>query len=140
MVLKILQWNARSLISNGQEFKHFISTQRDKPHLICIQETWLRSEWDFVLHGYVAVRRDRAEGRGGGVGIFVLMGVKYCVVNVGKEQESIRVKVWTEEDEITVINYYNPCQRLSLDILSQIGGEVQGKLIWCGDFNAHSTL
>lgn len=140
MVLKILQWNARSLISNGQECKHFISTQCDKPDLLCVQETWLRPEWDFVLQGYTAVRRDRAEGRGGGVGIFVRTGVKYSVMNLGKEQESIRVKVWTEEDEVTIINYYNPCQKLSLDVLNQIGGEVRGKQIWCGDFNAHSTL
>lgn len=93
-----------------------------------------------MLQGYAVIRRDRADGRGGGVGIFIHMGVKYRVMNIEKEQESIRVKVWTEEGEITIINYYNPCKRLSLDILNQACGQVQGKLIWCEDFNAHSTL
>ena len=34
----ILQWNARSLIANGQEFKGFIEELKDKPDVICIQE------------------------------------------------------------------------------------------------------
>lgn len=39
-----------------------------------------------------------------------------------------------------MINYYNPCSRLTLDILGDIGGQTRGKIVWCGDFNAHSTL
>lgn len=38
MVLILLQWNARSLISNGQEFKKYIDTLEEKPDVICIQE------------------------------------------------------------------------------------------------------
>lgn len=51
MVISILQWNARSLIANGQEFKKFISDLQDKPSVICIQETWLRAKWDFIIQG-----------------------------------------------------------------------------------------
>lgn len=40
----ILQWNARSLISNGLEFKKYISDLGDRPHIICIQETWLKPQ------------------------------------------------------------------------------------------------
>lgn len=57
--LNILQWNARSLVANGQEFKHFISNLQDKPHVICVQETWLKPEWDFNIIGYKDVRRWR---------------------------------------------------------------------------------
>lgn len=39
MGLSILQWNARSLVANGQELKHFIEEQAVKPNIICIQET-----------------------------------------------------------------------------------------------------
>ena len=39
MVISILQWNARSLIANGQELKKFISDLQDKPSIICVQET-----------------------------------------------------------------------------------------------------
>lgn len=40
MVLSILQWNARSLIANGQELKQFIEESPVKPDIICVQETW----------------------------------------------------------------------------------------------------
>lgn len=39
MVLILLQWNARSLISNGLEFKKYIDKLEEKPDVICIQET-----------------------------------------------------------------------------------------------------
>lgn len=60
----ILQWNARSLISNGQEFKKYISDLGDRPHIICIQETWLKPQLDFInfiIQGYTAIRNNRMD-------------------------------------------------------------------------------
>ena len=140
MFLIILQWNSRSLTSNGQEFKKFVENLSDKPHVICVQETWLKPQWDFVMYGYTAKRNDRETGNGGGVATFVKNGVSYNLVKIGKEQESIVIKVWSGKSSITIVNYYNPCNRLSTDILKDASGPTQGKVIWCGDFNAHSTL
>ncbi|CAJ1057684.1 RNA-directed DNA polymerase from mobile element jockey [Xyrichtys novacula] len=140
MVLSILQWNARSLITNGQEFKKFISGLQDKPTIICIQETWMREQWDFVIHGYTAVRNDRKNGIGGGVATFIKDGIGFNTGQIGMDHESITVKIWTGRYELAIINYYNPCKRLSMDTLNKVLGEVQGKILWCGDFNAHSTL
>lgn len=67
----ILQWNARSLIANGQEFKGFINDLKNKPEVICVQETWLKQVLDFVIKGYDSIQRDRSEGSGGGCIIFV---------------------------------------------------------------------
>ena len=63
----ILQWNARSLLANGQEFKQFIKEMATKPDIVCVQETWLKPRLDFVVHGYTVIRRDRNDGVGGGV-------------------------------------------------------------------------
>lgn len=71
MVLTILQWNARSLISNGQEFKKYVEDLEVKPDIICIQESWLIPRLDFVIKGYTSVRRDRDSGKGGGVITFI---------------------------------------------------------------------
>lgn len=140
MVLIILQWNARSLISNGQEFKKFVSKLSEEPHVICIQETWLKPKWDFVMYGYTAIRNDRETEIGGGVATLVKNGLNYNLVKIGKEQESIVIKVWTGKSSVTIVNYYNLCSRLSTDILSDASGPIQGAVVWCGDFNAHSTL
>ena len=140
MVLIILQWNARSLISNGQEFKKYISNLSDKPHVICVQETWLKPQWDFVVSDYTTIRNDRENGKGGGVATFVRNGLSYNIVKIEKEQESIVIKVWSGKSSVSIVNYYNPCNRLSGDVLNNASGLIQGKVIWCGDFNAHSTL
>lgn len=139
MVLVILQWNARSLIANGQEFKRYIFEQQNKPHIICVQETWLKPQLDFIIQGYTTVRNDREGGKGGGVATFIQSGINYSVSSVGKEQESICIKTWTGNNSVTIINYYNPCNKLTPGILNDIGGQSRGKIV-CGDFNAHSTL
>lgn len=51
----LLQWNARSLLANGQEFKHFVNTLVEKPDIICVQETWLKPNLDFIIYGYLKV-------------------------------------------------------------------------------------
>ncbi len=78
-MLIVLQWNARSLCANGQEFKVYISQMKEKPDVICIQESWLNSRLDFVLKGYVSVRRDRDDGKGGGCVTFIKEGMPYIL-------------------------------------------------------------
>lgn len=140
MVLLILQWNARSLIANGQEFKKVIEDKEYKPHIICIQETWLKPHLDFVIQGYTSIRRDRQTGNGGGVAIFIKNEVTYRVIELGDEHELITVEVFLKEQSIKVINYYNPCNRLSMEVLEKVMGRGNQKVIWCGDFNAYNTL
>lgn len=121
MVLVILQWNARSLLANGQEFKKCVSSLSDKPQVICIQETWLKPQWDFVIYGYTAIRNDRETGKGGGVATSVKNEVSYNLISIGKEQESIVIKVWTGKSSFVIVNYYNPCNRVS-EILNVASG------------------
>lgn len=140
MVFMILQWNARSLCSNGQEFKSFIEEMNKKPQVICIQETWLKSQLDFVLYGYVAIRRDREVGTGGGIVTFIQQGLGYRVISLSKESEAIVVEVWIGNSNVWIVNFYNPCKKLSKETFDNIIGEITNKMVWCGDFNAHSTL
>ena len=37
-----LQWNEKSLVANGQEFKRYIDVSRDKLAVVFIRETWLK--------------------------------------------------------------------------------------------------
>lgn len=39
IVMLLLQWNASSLIANGQDFKQFIASRREKPDIMCVQES-----------------------------------------------------------------------------------------------------
>lgn len=110
LIILILQWNARSLIANGQDFKQFIVSRGEKPDIVCVQESWLKPNLDFVLHGYVTVRRDRIEGAGGGCITFIKQGIPYRVLGIGREQEYVVVEMWAGK-EVTIVNYYNPCKK-----------------------------
>lgn len=48
-MILILQWNARSLVANGLEFKSVINEMEVKPDLICIQESWLKPRFVLLL-------------------------------------------------------------------------------------------
>lgn len=89
----VLQWNARNLIANGQEFKGLVEKCKEKPDIICVQESWLKPNLDFVIKGYDGVRKDRKEGNGGGCVPFVKRGVQYRVVAIGKQLEYIVLEI-----------------------------------------------
>lgn len=139
-MLIILQWNARSLCANGQEFKGYISHMKEKPDVICIQETWLNSRLDFVVKGYISVRRDREDGNSGGCVTFIKEGMSYRVLEKGISMEYIVVEIWLGVKNYVIINYYNPCKRLTQNSLEEIKGIREERVIWCCDFNAHNTL
>lgn len=136
----LLQWNARSLLANGQDFKELIGSRNEKPDVICIQETWLKPCLDFVLYDYISVRRDRDQENGGGCATFIKRGVPYRVMGIGKDQEYVVVEVWAEKKKLVIIHFYNPCKQLDGSEMERIEGQDNDNVIWCGDFNAHSTL
>lgn len=108
MVLLIFPWNAKSLIANGQEFKKFISDLVNKPDVICVQETWLKPQLNFVLQGYVLIQKDGKQANGGGVATFIKQGVGYRNVDL----EVVEMDVWEGSHSIRVINFYNPRENL----------------------------
>lgn len=117
MALTILQWNARSLIANGQELKLHIQEQSTKPNLICIQESWLKPSLDFTIYGYTAVHKDRTPAIGGGVVTFIQHGINYRIVSINTELEVVIVEIWVNKTKIRIINYYNPCQKISREMI-----------------------
>lgn len=140
----ILQWNARSLVANGQELKKLVRDSETKPDLICVQETWLQPHLDFIIPGYVGLRRDRIRlapsGGGGGCAIFVKSGIQYKVCECESLLECQVIEVWSPQGKISVINYYNPCEQLVLSELEAIVSRIRTPVIWTGDFNAHNPL
>ncbi len=45
-----------------------------KSSVICVKESWLKPNLQFVLPGYKSVRKDRVEKQGGGVVTFIKEG------------------------------------------------------------------
>lgn len=140
MSFNLLQWNARSLIGNGQEFKRFVTSSDVDFDILCVQETWLKPSLDFVLPGYVSIRKDRSNRQGGGCVTFIKIGVEYSSLEIDSNLEIIATEVWSTTGRITVLNFYNPCLKLNSDELEDVMKQVHPPLIWTGDFNAHNEL
>lgn len=137
-VFQVLQWNARSLIANGQEFKKYLDDFDRKPDLICVQESWLKPCLDFVVPGYESEQLDRAQDKaGGGCVIFIQEGVQYQTVSLKSQLECMVVRVWSTQGKINVINFYNPCKHVNTSTLDEILQLVGAPVVWVGDFNAH---
>lgn len=62
-------------------------------------------------------------------------------MEISIEIECVIIEVYKSDWNFVVVNLYNPCKSLSLDVLENIVMR-QGKRkeIWRGDFNAHNSL
>ncbi len=87
VIVLILQWNARSLVANGQKLKHLINSLPTAPDVLCIQETWLTLNLYFRINNYSSVRGDRENG--GECATFIKMNIQFQVIAKGREEESI---------------------------------------------------
>lgn len=130
MTILILQWNAQSLISIGQEFKKFIENCRVRPDVVSSAEA------KRMVMGQLGV----IEKIGGGCITFVKEGIPYRVMVIGKELEYAVVEVWVGRKKIVIVRYYNPCKRMELNKLGKIKGQKGSGIVWCGDFKTHNNL
>ena len=74
--LKVAQWNARSIRKRTLEFKIFL--YGNKPEIVAIQETWLKSKHktpNFI--SYESIRKDRNNRPGGGIMLLIRNGIQY---------------------------------------------------------------
>lgn len=96
--------------------------KESSPDIICIQETWLKPQLIFTLQGYTIIWNDRKQGNGGGIATFIKQGIGFRNIVRDVGQEVVVVEVWEGIQSYKVINFYNPCEKLSLNVLENIGG------------------
>lgn len=61
--IRIVQWNARSAVSNKNSLLHFLMS--NNVDIALISETWFKPDTQICFSGYNIVRKDRADGYGG---------------------------------------------------------------------------
>src|SRR6202142_420907 len=108
MALKIISWNAHSIQAHPRELKHYLSKTRKLPDIICVQETWLKADSKFEIPGYSREMKCRKDVRGGGVATFTLKEIKYIIDNMPTEVEGLDIKIKTNGQELTIVNFYLP--------------------------------
>ncbi|VEN53735.1 unnamed protein product [Callosobruchus maculatus] len=62
-MLRVMQWNARSAVSNKNSLTDFLV--KNDIDVALISETWYKPTQAVTFRGYNIVRRDRADGKAG---------------------------------------------------------------------------
>lgn len=140
LMVSILQWNACSLIANGQEFKKCIKDFDPKPDVLCIQKTCLKPCLDFNIAGYNCLRKDRINKSRGGCATFIKEGFQYKRYEYDGSLECLITEVWCTEGKFHIVNCYNPPNPLMFSELEEVMEKTGSRTVWVGDFNAHNPL
>lgn len=141
--IRILQWNARSLNSNGTEFAKFLSEMTSPPNIICIQETWLDESKEFEIDGFDHIRADRRDRIGGGVATFVAIGTPFRQIDLPPSTlEVVAVEVFTDGKSISICNIYHSSQENDVQVFENILRDLppDSTPLLCGDFNSHHEM
>ena len=73
--LKIMLWNACSILANLGEFQK--SLDENNPHLVCITETWLNPNKNLKFKAFNVIRIDRPNQVRGGVAILIRKEIEH---------------------------------------------------------------
>ena len=119
MIFTILNINIRGITSKGSEIQNYILNLSEMPHIICFQETLLNDDKEFHLLDYSLINRNRSHNKGGGCAIYVHKNVRYTIINISERYEYIKIHVEYQNFQCTILNYYNPCAHITLDILNE---------------------
>lgn len=143
--LKIAQINIRSIVSHAkrEEFRTFL--RKNKPHIVLISETHLKSKHKIHFEGYKFYRCDRQDASHGGVAVCVMDTIKCSQL---KSHDSVRsIEICSVEIEtlngpiILSALYRRPTIKLNCDDLSVIiDSNKNVKFVIAGDFNAHCPI
>lgn len=106
---------------------------------MCLQETRLRTNLEFVIPGDNYIGCDRIETQDGGCVTFIKDTIAYRQINVPNEFECMVIEICSPRGNIKLVNHYNPYKKLSLQTLHMISENVSRREIWCG-YLMHTML
>lgn len=140
-VIKILQWNCRSVGVNKGELENKI--KKDNLDIILLSETWLKPNDYFRISGYRVFRHDRIE-RGGGTAIIIKNRFDFTPIrNLNNNNifdvEVCGIKLMLNKNIINLLSFYSPPNRIIDDQFWQfLFQNIQGEILIAGDFNGHN--
>lgn len=144
--IKIMCWNAQSIMSKLYEFIDFIHNH--STDIIVLTETWLNSSKNLSIPNYEIYRMDRQDGEHGGVAIIIKENIKHEILPSLNTTaiENISIKITTQNLYFTITAAYFPGTNLSAQNLNNFKKDLQTltsvnhSFFVCGDFNAKHTL
>lgn len=139
--LKILNWNARSVVRKKLELLNFCL--REEIDIVVLTETHLKPKVSFSLPHFKTIRLDRSQGGGGGIAIAVNSNISARVLPGFRTSviEALGVEVDLSDGKLVVVAAYCPrqCDR---ELKSAFDNDLSKitrfnqKFVLAGDLNA----
>ncbi|XP_045127737.1 uncharacterized protein LOC123514153 [Portunus trituberculatus] len=141
MALSFMLWNARSLLRKTQELLTYLGDTL--PSVVGICETWLPPHLSLSFPGYNIIRKDRGQGRGGGVLLAIHDSLVSSPLPIPQSQDGrlhvVAAKVGLGGGWLTVAVCYNPGGAAGYREFMRYFSTLQPPVLIMGDFNAHHT-
>lgn len=136
----IIQWNARSAVSNHYLLKKLILETKCDLALLC--ETWYKPGSVIDMPGYNVIRKSRPQGKGG-VAIFISTKLMFEEINFqpnfNDKLEVCGVNVFINNKKISLASVYRPPTiRVSSSDYVRVFEQLHTHAVLAGDFNAHN--
>lgn len=136
MAQSLLQWNCRSIYNKKTELIYLIN--KHNPFLLAIQETWLKPNSIFRVHGFTCLRDDRTDGYGG-VAILVARSVIFSHIPIPAHSDFISaVAVRVNNTSFLSIYIPDPHSGMIAELFAIISS-IPPPIVILGDFNVHHT-
>ena len=134
-----MQWNACGLLAHSIQLKNYLSTVKTLPHIICIQESFLKPKHNYKLDNYKIIRRDRLTENKGGVVTMIRSDFSFKTLNNPVETECLIVEVMVNKKLFKIANVYNrPNSDINVNEYCNILADTC--TVMTGDLNGHSPL
>ena len=121
MYFTVLQFNIRGLSGKSSELYNYIESLEEYPEIICLQ-------------------RNRLSNRGGGCAVYIHNPVNYKILEISSDIECIKIHVYYQDFECTIINFYNPGKAIHEDLNKILPPSPYKNTLILGDFNAHNPI
>ncbi len=141
-LLKILQWNVRSLYrAKLESFKD--NRRKTNPSVVFLCETHWVDSHPVSFKSYNCFFLNRAVSNGGGVAILIkkCFAASPLLLPPCVNMECIGVRISLPDDtSLDLVSVYCPKGNAVLSDFVTLFGSLKNKFIVCGDFNAHHPL
>ena len=142
--LKIIQWNCKSVNAPGRTQELKVLIYKEKPHIACISETWLNQSKSISAIGYKVIRKDRADGAGGGLLFLIREDLNFNLLQIttipNSNIEAHAIELSLARDTVSLLHVYNPVTNITINHLDHLIQQLERKFIMVGDFNGHHTI
>ena len=110
--LSFLNYNIRSFNANSDSFFSMFSNQNNIPNILCLTETWFKTDFTQEIEGYSSNHVIRTSSRSGGVSLYVRNEINFqSISNFCRADNNIEInciELSLQNRKICILGLYRP--------------------------------